>query len=321
MMQQFRHGYALFVGVGQTQYQPWSLPVTVKDAIALYSVFTNEALCAYPKTAEHVRLFCNEQASYDEIFSALHWLKDCAAADPEATVVIYYSGHGWLDETNNSYYLIQHDAGLNIEASAIAASDFTQMLGEIRAKRLLVFIDSCHAAGMATAKDGKTFRDLPKGFRSEAPPQELFAPLKQGEGRVVFSSSTGSQSSWIRSDGTMSLYTYHLLEALQGAGNQPGDTLVHISDLMGYLDKKVRESARQLNKVQDPYFEFATVNFPVALVRGGKGLPAAGWQGEAEGEAREQIQRIVNIYGNRNLVLDQMSGGTIIMGDQHTHQK
>ena len=37
-----------------------------------------------------------------------------------------------------------------------------------------------------------------------------------------------------------------LIEALQGAGNQPGDTVVKVSNLMGYLSKAVPESARRI---------------------------------------------------------------------------
>jgi hypothetical protein len=42
MMQQFHHGYALFIGVGQTQYQPWSLPVTV-----ILNIFIDEVVCSF----------------------------------------------------------------------------------------------------------------------------------------------------------------------------------------------------------------------------------------------------------------------------------
>ena len=70
--------------------------------------------------------------------------------------------------------------------------------------------------------------------------------MKQGKGRVVFTSSEGEQKSlWIKDN---SIYTYHFLEALQGAGNQPGDTEVRLSNLMNHLTKAVPESARKLDR-------------------------------------------------------------------------
>ena len=91
----------------------------------------------------------------------------------------------------------------------------------------------------------------------------------------MFTSSRGNQSSWVRRDGSLSLYTYHLIEALQGAANQPGDRTVMLSNLMNYLGKQVPESARTLHKEQTPFFDTAMEDFPIALLRGGKGLPSS----------------------------------------------
>lgn len=57
----------------------------------------------------------------------------------------------------------------------------------------------------------------------------------------------------------MSIYTYHFLEALQGAGNQPCDKAVKISNLMNYVSKTVPASTQQhYQKEQTPFFDFAT---------------------------------------------------------------
>jgi hypothetical protein len=271
----FTHGYALLIGVGETASPRWSLPVTVKDVQALQSVLTNPELCAYPNDSRHVRLLHDAEATRRNILEGLDWLKGQAAADSEATVVVYYSGHGTYDLSANQYYLLQHDFNpSDIENSALSARVFTQSLREIQARRLLVIIDSCHAEGMATAKDGET--GLPADFLPTALPKGFVDELKQGEGRAVFTSSRGNQSSWIRRDGTMSIYTYHLIEALKGAANQPGDTVVRISNLMNYLGKTVPESTRTMyQREQTPFFDYAAEDFPVTLLRGGKGLPSS----------------------------------------------
>lgn len=266
----FAHGYALLIGVGATANPRWSLPVTVKDIQALQAVLTNPELCAYPHN--QVRLLHDAEATGQNILAGLEWLKQQAAADSEATVVVYYSGHGTFDLATNQYYLLQHDFEPNaLENTAISAEEFTKALRQIKAQRLLVIIDSCHAEGMATAKAGEA--DLGADFLATALPKGFVDELKQGEGRAVFTSSRGQQSSWIRPDGTMSIYTYHLIEALQGAVNQPGDTVVRISNLMNHLGKTVPESTRLMwQKEQTPFFDNATEDFPVALLRGGKGV-------------------------------------------------
>ncbi|NEQ69532.1 MAG: hypothetical protein F6K21_29390 [Symploca sp. SIO2D2] len=334
------HNYALLIGVGESAYPQWSLPVTVKDTLALKSLLTDSNLCGYSDDEQHLRLLNDAIATKESILSNLNWLQQQAAADSEATVLVYYSGHGWLDNATGKYYLIPHDVEpFDIPNSALPADTFTEVLQQIPAQRLLVIIDSCHAAGMATATSnvgakhlsdnsstkpnvyypnadapyvanasltpsnaGNKHLKLPNNFLPTALPKELIDKLKQGTGRAVFTSSTGEQQSWIRPDDTMSIYTFHFLEALQGAGNQPGDQVVTVSNLMNYVGKTVPYSAKQLCQAeQTPFFDFATEDFPVALLHGGKGMPQQGWD-KVKAEAQERISQIGDISGEKNKI-------------------
>ena len=271
----FLHGYALLAGVGKTAHAEWPLPATVLDAQAIRAILADPALCAYPKNG--IRLLHDSTATGGEILEGLAWLAGRAEHDPEAAVLIYYSGHGALDQATGCYYLIPYDTDPGrFPETALSALTFTDALRRIPAQRLLVILDCCHAAGMATAKESRPAIKLPAGFIPAAVPKGLTAGLKQGSGRAVFTSSRGEQLSWLRPDGGMSIYTYHLCEALRGAGNKPGDTLVRLSNLMNHLGTSVPASARALcGAEQTPFFDTATEDFPVALLRGGKGLPAA----------------------------------------------
>ncbi|NJN07286.1 MAG: hypothetical protein HC815_04615 [Richelia sp. RM1_1_1] len=300
MMSNTSHNYALLIGVGECEETKLSLPVTVKDIQALKTLLTDSNLCGY--IDNNIRLLYNETATKEKILENLTWLKQQAENDPEATILIYYSGHGCLDNSGN-YYLIPHETDrADIPDTALSAETINQALREIPAQRLLVIIDSCHAQGMATSKDAKS--PIPKSFTQTALPKTVIDNLK-GTGRVVFTSSTGTQSSWIRSDDTMSIYTYHFLEALQGAGNQPGDKVVKVSHLMNYLSQTVPITVqKEYQTEQTPFFDFATEDFPVALLRGGKGLPAAGYE-SVKAEAEENIRNISN----------QVKDGVGIIGD------
>ena len=103
-------------------------------------------------------------------------------------------------------------------------------------------------------------------------PKGLVEQLKQGEGRAVFASSTGEQLSWIRPDGSLSIYTHHLVEALQGAGNKTGDTEVRLSNLINHLGKAVPKSAQESYHAQQvPFFDTATEHFAVAMLAVARG--------------------------------------------------
>ena len=311
MSNAFPHGYALLIGVGASAYTPWSLPVTVKDVQALRAVLTDPTLCGYP--ADHIRLLHDAGATRQAILDGLGWLARQVAADGDATAVVYFSGHGWLNEATGRYYLIPHDVEpFNLAGSALAAETFTEALRKVSARRLLVLMDCCHAAGMATAKEAPAFK-VPPDFSQTALPKGVAEALKQGAGRAVISSSTGAQKSLVRPDERMSLFTYHLLEALQGAGNRPGDREVRLSNLMAHLSRAVPESAHALGAEQTPFLDAATEDFPVALVRGGKGLPEGGW------ERVEQLRAVVLPLGDRSVAVGgDVSGSVIVTGDGNT---
>ncbi len=271
MTNTFNHGYALLCGIGESAIPDWSLPTTVKDIKALHKVLVDPDFCAYPDDPEHIRLLHDEGATRSAILDGLKWLKDQAAVDSEATVIVYYSGHGWLDERYNRYYLIQHDIENSnadkLAKSALSAEDFTNALRQIQAKRLLVIIDSCHAAGMATAKG----ENLPNSFVQKAPPDAVIKQLKQGEGRVVFTSCRGEEKSWMFENGSLSVYTHYFIEALKGGSNKYGDGVVKVSNLMNHLGNTVCDKVRTLYKrEQTPRFDFNCEDFPIALHKGGK---------------------------------------------------
>lgn len=319
MSQTFSHGYALIIGVGTCDFANWSLPVTKQDAQALLDVLTDASLCAYLNDEGHIRFLHDASASRKTILDGLCWLKAQVEADGAATAFVYFSGHGWLDKRTGKYYLIPSDVQpFDILGTAVSAIEFTDTLHQISAKRLLVIIDSCHAEGMASVKDEPTV-NLPPNFSQTAPPGKVIADLKQGEGRVVFTSSRGTQRSWIRRDKAMSIYTYHLIEALKGANNKPGETMVYLSNLMNHLSKTVPQSAQMdWQAEQVPFFDMATEDYPIAVLQGGKSLPVGGWEA-LEDEARTWlsigIQGDGNIVGKRNISqVVKATGGSTISG-------
>ena len=326
MTNTFENGYDLLIGVGESAYKRLSLPVTVKDTQAIYAALIDPDLCAYPDNKEYIQVLNNAEATHSNILDGLKWLKEKAEADPKATIFIYYSGHGWVNKNDNRYYLLQHDVKpTKLASSALSAETFTDSLRQIQAERLLVVIDSCHAAGMANSKDldaiAKADTELFEefdDFKRVALSKSLIEALKEGKGRVVFTSSEKEQKSWIKDD-SISIYTFHFLEALQGAGNQAGDTEVKVSNLMNYLGKTVPKTAQNLYNVeQTPHFDFDTEDFAMAMLRGGKGLPEKGWD-EVKSEAQDKIGKIAeivmeNIQGKN--IVGSIKGNNIQVGDR-----
>lgn len=326
MSEVFNHGYALLIGVGESAYSSLSLPVTVKDTQAIYAALIDPELCGYPDNEEHVKVLNNQEATKNNILDGLKWLEEKAESDPEATIIVYYSGHGWVNKNDNQYYLLQHDINpLNIASSALSAETFTNSLRQIKAERLLVVIDSCHAAGMASSKSvediikaDKEFFGQVQDFQGAAPSKGLIETLKQGKGRVVFTSSRGEQKSWIKKDDSFSIYTYHFLEALQGAASNSDEKVVKVSNLMNHLSKSVPETVQKLySQEQIPNYDMDAGDFAIAKLRGGKGLPDKGWE-EVKTEAHQTIYKIadnITQHGKYIVNINEWKGGHL--GDSY----
>ena len=283
----FAHGYAVLIGVDQNAVATYALPDVAKDVTALALALTHPQRCAY--APEHVQSVTGAAATRQGILDALEWLRQQIAADTSgnATAVVYYSGHGWRDAsaTPLTHYLIPYDMTVGpVRTRALRAADFAEEVSGLRPRRLLVILDCCHAAGMEV----KGAAALPTGFAAAAlspallgeegapvatPGAKGLEALQQGAGRAVLSSSQGTQPSYVRHDHAMSIFTYHLIEALTGhAQPAAGATEVLVSDVMGHVTRAVPASARAEYGVEQLPDYQVSGNFPVALLLGGKGL-------------------------------------------------
>jgi hypothetical protein len=262
--QTFSHGYALLIGVGH------DLPITVKDATAVRDVLINPARAAYPPN--HVQLLTEAQATRQSILAAFEQLAQKVQSDSEATVIVYFSGHGGrfkqLDQPTE-YFLVPYGYDPTRRAdTAISGLEFTNKIEAIKARKLVVLLDCCFAGGVPTAKE------VEEVFEKAPLPPNLIHILETGSGRVVMASSRENEVSLTGTP--YSVFTTCLMEALAGKGASEKDGFAHILDVVTYLLKTVpqRTSDQQhpsLNRAQN-----LSENFPLCYYAGGnKEVPGA----------------------------------------------
>lgn len=255
MPKTFVDGHAVVVGVGA------DLAITIDDAAAVADLLRDPGRCAYPP--DQVQLLTGEQATAANILAALKKL--AKSTSPESTVLVYFSGHGL--ETP-AYYLIPHGYDLaDLPGTAIPGEVFSERLRAIKAKKLLVLLDCCHAGGQAEAKG------LP-GVKSPLPPS-VAAELERGSGRVVLASSRKDEESWTGEP--YSVFTAALLEGLAGYGAFERDSYARILDLAMYVGRMVPE---RTNDKQHPIVKVSNLedNFALAYYAAGEKEPKSlGW--------------------------------------------
>jgi hypothetical protein len=253
----FTHGHALVIGMGA------DLPVTVTDAQGVASLLRDSARCAYP--SEQVQLLTGPTARRGDVLQALDRLAEQVKADPDATAVVYFSGHG--TETPDYYFLPYGYNVADLPGTAVSGAEFTDKLRAIQARKLLVLLDCCKAGGIGDAKDPSA-APFPK---SPAPPG-MFDALKSGGGRVLIAASRKDEYSYTGSP--YSVFTDELLKALAGYGAFERDGYARVLDAAMWVGRKV--PARTGEK-QNPIIKVSNLedNFALAYYAGGEASPKA----------------------------------------------
>jgi hypothetical protein len=250
MTETFNQGYAVIIGVGA------DLAVTIKDAAAVAGLLRDPSRCAYP--AHQVQLLTGGEARRDAVLAALDWLAE--ATGREATVVVYFSGHGL--ETPD-YYLLPHGYDLaDLPGTAIPGQVFTQRLRAIQAGKLVVLLDCCHAGGQAEAKGWP-------GVKAPLPPSAV-PELARSSGRVVIASSHKDEVSWTGEP--YSVFTTALLEGLAGYGAFEPDGYARVLDVALWVGRQVPE---RTGDKQHPIIKVSHLedNFALAWYAAGEKQP------------------------------------------------
>ena len=158
-------------------------------------------------------------------------------AKPDSTVFVYYSGHGAPDPKNGDAYLVPYDGDPEfLEDTAYPLKRLYAKLGELKAKRVIVALDSCFSG-----VGGRSV--LAKGVR---PLVTKSTPAPADGGKVVaLTAASGSEISGALDEQSHGLFTYYLLKGL----NQGKTSL---GELESFIKPQVEDEARRHNRDQTP---------------------------------------------------------------------
>lgn len=180
-----------------------------------------------------------ENASYNDIRIQLAWLKDvCDAYEGNASVLVYYAGHGIPDEGTKSAYLLPVDGDGRYVQSAYKLDDMYQKLGAMNTKSVTVFMDACFSGSKRENGMLASARGVAIKAKSGVPQGNM----------VVFTAAQGDETAYPNNDEQHGIFTYYLLKKLQ---ETKGD--VTLLDLGDYITTNVRQQSIVKNgKPQTP---------------------------------------------------------------------
>lgn len=232
---------AFAVVVGVEKYN--SLPdarFAARDATAM-----NAHLLAMGYPQRNIVLLTGHQATRTGLVKNLEaWLPN--QVTERSTVMFYFSGHGAPDAKTSAAYLVPTDGDPQyLEETAYPIKRLYEKLGALRAKRVLVALDSCFSGAGGRSVIASGTRPLVAKLN--------IAPT---EAKVVsLSASSAEEITGALEDQGHGLFTYHLLKALSETAGRGT-----VSELHAALTPRVQDEARRQNRSQTPQMFGASVD-------------------------------------------------------------
>ena len=227
----YRESYAVVIGIDE--YAAWpKLRYAVNDAKAIRDTLVDK----YGFKAQNVTLLANQDATREKIIAALGGtLADARKVKREDRVFVFFAGHGAtrrLPSGRDLGYIIPVDAAAdNYQTQAISMTQLQDIAEAIPAKHVLFIMDSCYS-GLALTRgrvDGGLYA------------REL---AKRGA-RQMFTAGGADEQVADNGPNGHSIFTWTLLQGLQGKADLNGDGVITASELASHVAPIVSTLSRQ----------------------------------------------------------------------------
>jgi hypothetical protein len=186
------------------------------------------------------------------------WLAD--NVDENSTVYFYYAGLGAPDPKTGLAYLVPFDGDPQyLEATSYPLKRMYEKLGALKAKRVIVILDSSFSGA-----GGRSV--LAKGAQPRA--IGVDAGFNSADGKIaLLAAADGDQAAGTNPETGYGLLTYHLFEGLNGAAKDASGK-VTLKSLFGDLKPKVMDAARRAGRKQVPLFQSGGTATDNVILRG-----------------------------------------------------
>ncbi len=224
--------YVLAIGISNYKDKKVQLHFAAKDADDFVALARTQKGGLYEEVITHPPhgSLRDDEATRDAVLDELDWIMK-AVTNTNDVAMVFLSGHGITTPDQHYRFLpYDYDSG-HVERTTISNSELKDYLTKIGGKKIF-FFDTCYSGAVLTGKTTGTQPDVDK-FAND---------LKAAEnGIVVFTSSTGNELSLERDDLKNGAFAAAVVEGLRGAAARPEVPVIMISDLQGYVSRRVKE--------------------------------------------------------------------------------
>ncbi len=239
----FGQGRKWAVLVGVNNYRDSQIPALrycVSDAQLVHDKLTQ---CGYEDN--HILLLAGERSPAHLQPTTYNLQKQVSArlkdAQPGDTVIVFFSGHGFLDASGHGYLATQDCEMADLGRTAFRTEDLRELLLQCKASTKFLVLDCCHAG---SEKDGSA-----AGSSSQALGESIGSP----GGLVTLGSCRKQETSREWDAQKHGLFTWFLAKGLEGEADADKNRVIDFDELYNYVyDNVLLTGQDKLNAVQTP---------------------------------------------------------------------
>ena len=276
--------WLLAIGVSRYQAPELNLQYAASDARAIAGTLQRQGGGRVYRDVQTLVL-TDEEVTRERILGSLQQF--LGRAGPDDVVAIFVAGHGVQDHASGSYYFLPFGAtGTNLVSAGLRMSDFDEMVRVVRrnVRGVVLLLDTCHAGALRPTSPGVVMADDPT------------ARMSAGEGFFLLAATRPGEDSKEEPDLAHGAFTYALLEGLGGAADADGDGVISVSDLFGYVARRVPQLTGGL---QHPYNKFEGTDLIFAAVT----APAVAATGVPSGDRGAVLPRPASVPGSNTIAV------------------
>jgi peptidoglycan/xylan/chitin deacetylase (PgdA/CDA1 family)/uncharacterized caspase-like protein len=230
----YRESFALIVGIND--YQNWpKLRYAVNDANGIEEALVTE----FGFKRENIRKLLNGDATRQRILQVLgDDFTDGKKVQREDRIFVFFAGHGatrTFEDGRQLGFIVPVDADAsNYYSTAISMTSLREASDLIAAKHIYFVMDSCYS-GLA----------LSRGMGAFSKDRSYLDEISRRASRQILTAGGADQQVADDGPGGHSVFTWALLEGLQGKADLDGNGIITASELGAYVSPIVSSFAKQ----------------------------------------------------------------------------
>jgi len=239
-MQQLRNQvFAVVIGISDYEHQGITQLQYADDDAQSFADYLQRPIARGGRGVprENILLLRNEEATYRQIRYALFEFSKRTVRDD--IFIIFFAGHGTSDPLRRDlYYFLPYDSDpISLGSTALPQADINFALNNyVGAGKVIGFFDACHGGAVSSSLARRDSED------SVSIGRFLYETASAREGRLLFSASEVYEKSHEakRWGGGHGVFTWYLIEGIEGAADRDADRFVKLGELVDYVSDRVQ---------------------------------------------------------------------------------